>query len=57
MLRNSLNLFDCELTLIEQDTRNQAFSLHKNPAQPSTSLVKSICYPQLFKVTTKATGN
>ena len=30
-------------------------AVHTNPAQPSISLVKSICYPQLFKVTTKAT--
>ena len=27
---------------------------HTNPALPSQSLIKSICYPHLFKVTTKA---
>ena len=25
-----------------------------NPAQPSQTLIKSICYPNLFKVNTKA---
>ncbi|KXJ23861.1 Chromatin modification-related protein YNG2 [Exaiptasia diaphana] len=30
-------------------------AVHTNSFQPSISLVKSICYPQLFKVTTKAT--
>jgi hypothetical protein len=27
---------------------------HTNPVQPSQSLIKSICYPHLFKVTSKA---
>ena len=27
---------------------------HTNPAQPSQSLIKSICYPHLFKINTKA---
>eukprot|EP00795_Rhopilema_esculentum_P009845 gene9845-18423_t len=27
---------------------------HTNPAQPSISLIKSICYPQLFRVNSKA---
>ena len=27
---------------------------HTNPAQPSQPLIKSICYPHLFKINTKA---
>ena len=27
---------------------------HSNPMQPSQSLIKSLCYPHLFKVTSKA---
>ena len=27
---------------------------HTNPAQPSQLLIKSICYPHLFKINTKA---
>lgn len=30
---------------------------HTNPAQPSQSLIKSICYPQLFNTSTKATDH
>ena len=28
---------------------------HKDPAQPSTSLIKTICYPSIFKFSTTAT--
>ena len=30
---------------------------HTNPAQPSVSLIKRICYPQLFKVNSKAVNH
>lgn len=35
---------------------SQSFAVaHTNSAMPSQSLIKSICYPQLFKFTSKAT--
>lgn len=30
---------------------------HSNPMQPSQSLIKSLCYPHLFKVTSKAVSH
>ena len=64
-----VSLSDDEITLIEEDTRDQAKGAaffkhragrvgasmshsvaHTNPALPSQSIIKTICYPQLFKV-------
>ena len=56
----SLDLNDNELDAIEEDTRQQSkgnffyIVAHSNPMQPSESLIKSLCYPHLFKVTSKA---
>ena len=46
MLRNSLNLFDCELTLIEQDTRNQAFLLIEQAALELHKVI--LCFTKIL---------
>eukprot|EP00794_Sanderia_malayensis_P004485 gene4485-5080_t len=65
----TINITEAEIKQIEKDTMSQSQGVaffvqlarlkacHTDPSLPSQSLIKAICYPQLFQFTSKATSH